>query len=171
MVLEKTHESFLDRKGIKQVNFKGNQPWILVGRIDGEAEAPVFWSSYAKSQFVGKVPDARKDWGQEKRVSEDEMGGWHHQCNGHKLGQTLGDGGRQGGLVSCSPWGCKESDTTGQLGNNNNNNLHTVHNGNTAFQLIMVQQIVSKVCDFTIIELYNVYLTKHLDIIKGLSET
>ena len=104
-------------------------------------------------------------------MSEDEMGGWHHQCNGHKLGQTLGDGGRQGGLVSCSPWGCKESDTTGQLGNNNNNNLHTVHNGNTAFQLIMVQQIVSKVCDFTIIELYNVYLTKHLDIIKGLSET
>ena len=25
------------------------------------------------------------------RVSEDEMAGWHHQCNGHELGQTLGD--------------------------------------------------------------------------------
>ena len=37
--------------------------------------------------------------------------------------------------------------------------------------MIMAQQIVSKVCDFTIIELYNVYLTKHLDIIKGLYET
>ena len=28
-------------------------------------------------------------------MSEDEMGGWHHQCNGHELGLTLGDGGRQ----------------------------------------------------------------------------
>ena len=25
-------------------------------------------------------------------VSEDEMAGWHHPCNGHELGQTLGDG-------------------------------------------------------------------------------
>ena len=23
---------------------------------------------------------------------EDEMVGWHHQCNGHELGPTLGDG-------------------------------------------------------------------------------
>jgi len=28
----------------------------------------------------------------EKRVTEDEMVGWHHQCNGHELGQTPGDG-------------------------------------------------------------------------------
>ena len=32
----------------------------------------------------------------EKRVSEDEMAGWHHRCNGHELGQTLGDGEGQG---------------------------------------------------------------------------
>ena len=31
----------------------------------------------------------KKDWGQkEKKVSEDEMAGWHHQYNGHELGQT-----------------------------------------------------------------------------------
>ena len=46
------------------------------------------------------------------------MAGWHHQCNGHELGQTLGDGEGQGGLECCSPWGRKESDTTGQLNNN-----------------------------------------------------
>ena len=46
-------------------------------------------------------------------MSEDEMDGWHHQCNGYELGQTLGDGEGQGGLVHCSPWGCKELDTTG----------------------------------------------------------
>ena len=39
------------------------------------------------------APDSGKYWGQkEKRASEDEMAGWHHQCNGHKLGQTSGDG-------------------------------------------------------------------------------
>ena len=33
----------------------------------------------ANGCLIGKVPDAGKDWGQkEKRVSEDEMAGWHH---------------------------------------------------------------------------------------------
>ena len=36
------------------------------------------------------------------------MAGWHHQYNGHELGQTLGDGKGQEGLMCCSPWGCKE---------------------------------------------------------------
>ena len=30
----------LDIKEIKPVNPKGNQPWILIGRTDAEAEAP-----------------------------------------------------------------------------------------------------------------------------------
>ena len=47
------------------------------------------------------------------------MAGWHHRCNEHELGQTPGDGGGQGGLACCSPWGQKESDTTGRLNNNN----------------------------------------------------
>ena len=79
---------------------------------------PVFWSSDAHSWLIGKVPDAGKDWGQkEKRASADEMGGWHHSCSGHELGQTSGDGEGQGDLVCCSPWGRKESDTTGWLNN------------------------------------------------------
>ena len=113
MVLEKTAESPLDRKEIKPVNLKGNQLWILIGRIDVEAEAPVFWSPDAKSWLIGKLPDAGKDWGQkEKLASENEMAGWHHQCNGHEPGQTLGDDEGQGSLTCCSSWGCKESDTT-----------------------------------------------------------
>ena len=47
-----------------------------------------------------------------KRALEDEIAGWHRQCNGHELGQTLGDGEEQGSLVCCSPWGHKESDVT-----------------------------------------------------------
>ena len=47
------------------------------------------------------------------------MAGRHHECNGHELGQILGDGERQGSLECCSPWGCKESGMTGRLKNNN----------------------------------------------------
>ena len=97
VVQEKTPESPLGSKGIKPVNFKGNQPWVLTGRTDGEAEAPVFCSPDVNSWIIGKLPDAGKDWGQkEKRTSEDKMAGWHHQCNGHKLGQTSGEGEGQG---------------------------------------------------------------------------
>ena len=46
------------------------------------------------------------------------MTGWHHQCNGHELEQTPGDYSGQGGLACHSPWGHKESDTTGRLKNN-----------------------------------------------------
>ena len=82
-----------------------------------DAEAPVFWSSYANGQLIGKVPDAGKHWRQKaKKLSEDETAGWHHRCNGHELGQTSGDGeGR--GLACCSPWDLKESDMTRWLNN------------------------------------------------------
>ena len=42
----------------------------------------------------------------------------HHWCNGHEFGQTLRDAEGQGGLACYSPWGPKESDTTGQPNNN-----------------------------------------------------
>ena len=48
----------------------------------------------------------------EKRVSEDDMAGWHNRYNRHELGQTLGDGERQGGLAFFSPWGHKELGAT-----------------------------------------------------------
>ena len=47
------------------------------------------------------------------------MAGWHHQCHGHELGKLQERMKGQGGLVHCSPWGCKESDMTGQLNSNN----------------------------------------------------
>ena len=112
-------ESPLDSKEIKPVNLKGDQLWIFTERTDAEAEAPVFWSSDANRQLIGKDPDAGKDQGQEKRVSKDEMAGQHHWCNEYELGETLGDGEGQEGLMCCSSWGRKESDTTGWLHNNN----------------------------------------------------
>ena len=56
--------------------------------------------SLEKSLMLGKI-EGKKG----KRVSEDEMAGWHYQCNEHKLEPTLGDGAGQGGLMCCSPRG------------------------------------------------------------------
>ena len=76
----------------KQSNPKGNQPWIFIGRIDIEAEAPILWLPDAKSWLTGKDLDACKDWRQkEKRVAEDEMIREQDQLNGHEFEQTLGD--------------------------------------------------------------------------------
>ena len=51
-------------------------------------------------------------------MTEDEMVGWYHRLNGHDFDQILEDSEEQGSLACCSPWGCKESDTTEQLNNN-----------------------------------------------------
>ena len=53
---------------------KGNEPWIFIERTDAEAEAPVLKPPDAKSQLIGKDPDAEKDWRQEeKEAAEDEI--------------------------------------------------------------------------------------------------
>ena len=51
-------------------------------------------------------------------MTEDEMTGWHHRLNGHEFEQSPGDGEGQGSPACCSPWGCKESDTTERLNSN-----------------------------------------------------
>ena len=113
VVLEKTLESPLDCKEIKSVNPKGTQSWIVIGRTDAEAEAPILWLPDAKNWLTGKDPDAGKDWRQEdKGMSEDEMVRWHHQLNWHEFVQAPGVGDGQGSLACCSPRGCKESGMT-----------------------------------------------------------
>ena len=44
---------------------------------------------------------------------------WHQWLNEHEFEKALGDGEGQGSLAYCSPWGCKESDKTQWLKNNN----------------------------------------------------
>ena len=43
--------------------------------------------------------------------------GWHHQLNGHEIGQTPGDGEGQGSLASSSPRGHEELYMTWRLNN------------------------------------------------------
>ena len=54
VVLKKTLESPLESKKIKPVNLKGNQPWILFGGTDAEAEAPILWPHDAKNWLIGR---------------------------------------------------------------------------------------------------------------------
>ena len=53
VVLEKTIKSPVDCKEIKPVNPKGNQSWIIIGRI--VAEAPKLWPPDAKSKLAAKT--------------------------------------------------------------------------------------------------------------------
>ena len=115
VVLENTLVSPLDSKEIQPVHPKGDQAWVFIGKTDVEAETPILWPPDAKNWFIWKDPDAGKDRGQEKGMTEDEMVGWHHRLNGHEFGWTPGAGDGQGGLACCSPWGRKESDTTERL--------------------------------------------------------
>ena len=92
---------------LKEIN------WIFIRRTDTEAEAPIFGPPDVRSLFTRKDPDARKNGGQEeKRVTEDEMVGWHHWINGHEFEQAPEDSKGQGSLVLCSPWSHKELDMT-----------------------------------------------------------
>ena len=101
VVLEKTLES---PKEIKPVHPKGNQSWIFTGRTDAETEAPILWPPNSKNQFIGKHPDAGKDWRQEeKRVIEDDVVGWHHQLNGQEFEQAPGVVDGQGSQACCNP--------------------------------------------------------------------
>ena len=119
-MLERATESPLDCKEINPVNPKGNQSWIFIARTDAEAEAPILWLSDVKNWLIGKGLDAGKCWRQEEKgMTEDEMVGWHHRLNGHEFEQTPGDTEGQGSLACCSTWGCKESDRTQWLNNNN----------------------------------------------------
>ena len=94
---------------------------IFIGRTDAEAAAPILWPPNTKSCLNGKDPWC---WGRlragEKESTEDEMVGWHHRLHGHEFEQAPGESEGEGRLACCSPWGCKESDTTERLNKNKN---------------------------------------------------
>ena len=88
VVSEKTLEGPLDYKEIQPVHPKGDQSWVFFGRTDAKAETPKLWVPHVKSWLIGKDPDAGKDWRQEKkRMTENEMVGWHHRLSRLSLGK------------------------------------------------------------------------------------
>ena len=103
-----------DCKEIKPVNPKGNQLWIIIGKTDIEAEAPILWPPDAKSRFIGKDPDTGKDWGQEEKgATEDKMVGCITDSIDMSLSKLIqGDSESQRSLACCNPWGHIELNTT-----------------------------------------------------------
>ena len=71
VVLEKTLESPLDRKEIKPVNPKGNQPWIFIGR-------DWCWSSNTSATWWEELTHWKKCWCWERLKAGGEGGsrGW-----------------------------------------------------------------------------------------------
>ena len=118
VLLDKTLESPLDRK---EINLKGDQLWIYIGR--NEAKAPI---PDLKSWYIGKDPDAGKDWRQEEKgTTEDEMVEWHHRLSWHRFEPTPGESEGQGSLICYSLWSRKESDATEQQGFTQNPHTET----------------------------------------------
>ena len=84
VVLEKTLESPLDKKEIKQSILKEISPEYY--SLEGLMLKIQYFGPLSQSQLIGKDPDAGKDWRQEEKgTKEDEMVGWHHQRNEHDL--------------------------------------------------------------------------------------
>ena len=54
-------DSPLDSREIQPVHPEGDQSLVFIRKTDAEAEAPVLWPPDAKSQLIGKDPDAGKD--------------------------------------------------------------------------------------------------------------
>ena len=100
----------------KQSILKETSPGYSLEGLMVKLKLQILWPPDAKSWLIWKDPDAGKEWRQEEKgTTEDEMVGWHYCLNGHEFGWTPGVGDGQGGLMCCSPWGRKESDSTLQL--------------------------------------------------------
>ena len=106
VVLEKT---LLDWKEIKAVNPKGNKSWIFIGRTHAEAEAPILWLPDVKSQLTEKDPDAGKDRVGKRRRKWQR---WLDNITDSTGMNLMEDSGGQSRWACCSPWGCKELETT-----------------------------------------------------------
>ena len=71
------------------------------GHLIGKAD------SMEKTLMPGKTEGGRR--------TEDEMVGWHQRLDEQEFEYSPGVGDGQGSLACCSPWGCKELDTTERL--------------------------------------------------------
>ena len=109
---------------IKEADYTATQinMWWVIGSWIFKKLAGHYWTiaEIWIWTFYYIIISSWKDWRQaEQGAREDEMVGWYHWFTGHESEQALEDSEGQGSLACCSPWGCKESDVTEWLTNNN----------------------------------------------------
>ena len=96
----------LDCKEFQPVHPKGDQSWVLIGRTDGEAEAPILCPYDCEKLTHWKRPWC---WERLKAGGEGDNRGWdgwmHRWLNGHEFEQIPGGSEGQGSLACYSPWG------------------------------------------------------------------
>ena len=111
-------EDSLDCKEIKPVHPKGNQPWIFIGKdwcwSWNSNTLATWWEELTLIQtlMLGKIEGRKRRGCQRMRWLDGITDAT--DMNLGKLQETWGTG-----TVCCTPWGCKESDTTGWVNNNN----------------------------------------------------
>ena len=112
-MLEKTLESHLDCTEIKSVNLKEISSAYSLEGLMLKLKLQYFGHLMQSTDSLEKILMLGKIEGRSRRgATEDKMVEWHHRISGHEFEQTSGDSEGQGSLASCSPRGCKESDTT-----------------------------------------------------------
>ena len=112
VMLEKALESPLD---CKEINCKGNQPWIFFGKTDAEVEAPITLATWCEELNHQKRPWC---WEKMKARGEGEDRGWDGWMA--SLNQWTWVWASSGswswtGKPGVPPWGGKELDTTERL--------------------------------------------------------
>ena len=111
VVLEKTLESPLDCKEIQPVHSKGNQSFSVHWK-----DWCWSWNSNTLATWCEELTHLKRSWCWERlraggEGDDREWDGWTPtQWTWVWVDSEVGDG--QGGLMCCSPWACKESDTT-----------------------------------------------------------
>ena len=112
VVLKKTLESPLNSKKIQPVQAKGNQFWIFIGRTDAEN-----WNSNTLATWWEVLTYLKRPWCLEGlKAWEGYDRGWDGWIA--SLTQRTGIWINSGSwwwtrsLACCTPWGCKELDTT-----------------------------------------------------------
>ena len=83
-MLEKTLESPLDCKRSNQSILKEISSECSLEGLMLNLKLQYFGHLMERTDSLENT-DAGRDWGQEKGTTEDEMVGWHHQCNGHNF--------------------------------------------------------------------------------------
>ena len=75
----------MDCKEIQPVHSKRDQSWVFFGTNDAKAETSILWPPHERVDSLEKTLMLEGIWGQEEKgMTEDEMGGWHHRLDGHE---------------------------------------------------------------------------------------
>ena len=137
VVLEKTLESPLDCMEIQPVSLKRNQSWIFIGRTEVELKLPytghLMWRTtlFEKTLTLRKIEGRRRRGWQRMRWLDGIIGLMDMSlCKLWEWWWT----GKPG---CCSPWGCKELDTTDWLNWSELNWLNNFQVYNTVLLIIV----------------------------------